>query len=79
MKIKLGTCQTCCWFHDPDTKGKGECRGFPPQVVVDFDGNLNSVWPQVDSDDVCILYTSAIRGGVKKSFQEIMRERHELS
>ena len=71
MSIKLGSCATCVFFKT--AMWPQECRANPPQVVV-HDGKIKSVWPSVDADDSCKEWTSAIRGGQKKTLQEIINE-----
>ena len=65
MSLEYGTCETCALFHQESEPP--QCRANPPQVVV-IGGRVKSVWPVVDWNDYCKLWTSAIRGGERKNY-----------
>ena len=74
--IKIGTCATCSFFRTEVYPN--QCRAMPPQVVV-HDGYFKSVWPEVDYDDYCKLYDSAIVGGQHKKFPEKVQDGDKIN
>ena len=79
--MKRGTCATCAFFEDV----KGECRFNPPTLVVThpvMEANqrfgakpkMGSRWPQVDSDDWCSHWQSAIVDGKRKTWNYQLNE-----
>ena len=70
-----GTCATCTFFED----AKGECRLNPPTPIlitpakeVKAGWNINptfkSKWPNVDADDYCGGWKSALVNGRRKTW-----------
>lgn len=45
---ECGNCRFCVLDKD----GDGQCRRYPPAVLVD-EGTWATVWPVVESDDFC--------------------------
>ena len=72
--MKRGTCATCEFFVD----AKGECRFNPPTLVAISPRvsppQFTSRWPEVDGDDWCSKWTTALVGGVRQTYPEQLSE-----
>lgn len=67
---RIGTCTTCAFFLD----AKGVCTLNPPTVIMMPDGRILSRCPEVDNDDSCSFWTSALRGGRRKTYQQQLQD-----
>ena len=47
--MACGTCK----FYDPQDSAVGLCRVNRPDVILDDDGDLVSIWPTVEKTDWC--------------------------
>lgn len=55
-------CSVCIYFRKHDKKTDtviGICRRYPPQIVIDNDGDPMSLWPLVDDQNFCGEFTGA--------------------
>ena len=67
--MKRGTCQTCSFYHTVHH----QCRYDPP-TIMRIDGQFRSRWPNVDADDWCSHWSSAIVGGKRKSYSHQLND-----
>ena len=76
-----GTCATCTFFED----AKGECRLNPPTLILitpakeiqtgfDLKPRFQSKWPNVDSDDWCSWWKSALVEGRRKTWNHQLND-----
>ena len=63
--VRIGTCSTCSFYRTEVYPH--QCRANPPQAVV-YEGKIQYVLPEVDDDDFCQWYRSAIIKGRRKNF-----------
>lgn len=53
------SCSTCLWATPrvaEDDEPVLDCRRYPPQAIIEPDGDIAVFWPQVESGDWCGEY-----------------------
>ena len=69
--MKRGTCATCTFFHEEARPQ--ECRYNPPTIIFSGDTFI-SKWPEVDSDDWCAHWISALKDGRRKTYNHMIND-----
>ena len=73
--MKRGTCNTCAFFQDVHQ----ECRYNPPTAQISPSPAVNGIvyfWPQVDGNDWCSHWRSALVGGQRKTYNHQINDGH---